>query len=118
MSGVEASSCQTLHRPCHKLRKELDMFDKVRKTQVAPSPVLYIPWLLRNAVLEWLIISVPFQDQINLKHDRFAGMTHTPKERRNEDKTLKVLVQYTFTSKLCPLYSSDQRKRLTKAEVA
>lgn len=65
----------------------MDMFDEVRKTQAARSPVLCIPWLLRNAVLEWLIISAPFQDPINLKHDRFAGMTHTPKERRNEDRT-------------------------------
>lgn len=65
----------------------MDVFDKMRKTQAAPYPVLYFPWLLRSAILEWLIISVPFQDLINLKHDRFAGMTHTPKERRNEDRT-------------------------------
>lgn len=65
----------------------MDAFDKVRKTQAAPSPVLYIPWLLRNAILERLIISLPAQGPINLRHDRIAGMTHTPKERRNEDKT-------------------------------
>lgn len=51
------------------------MFDKVkvRKTQAALSPVLYISWLLRNAVLERLIISVPFQGPINLRYDSLLG---------------------------------------------
>lgn len=65
----------------------MDALDKVRKTRAALYLVLYIPRLLRNAILEWLIISVPFQGPINLRHDRFAGMTHTPKEGNNGDMT-------------------------------
>lgn len=54
---------------------EVDRFDKVRvrKIQAARSLVLYFTWFLRNAVLEQLIIFVPFQGPINLRHDSLLG---------------------------------------------